>query len=300
MRKKALLLILSLAFPGVIFAGSYNDVTLTTSVSIVAGGKTYNISSVSAVLDTLTVNLSNFSFVLDHGSSIRIQSADGTQMTFADQSTVNIVENICNSSGGSIIQLTGKTDPATITVTPTTTACSGSSSSSAPAGAVAASSLSPNTGSGNPPVTPVIANTPSPNITPLSGGNSGMFIGITLTKRLHKGSRGKEVENLQKFLMTDPELYPGGQVTGYYGVATQKAVQKFQEKYLIAKKGKAGYGEIGPATRAKLNLLMKGTLIPDSTATSSNNNTPTSLQTQIASLLKMVADLSAQIKAQGH
>ena len=33
---------------------------------------------------------------------------------------------------------------------------------------------------------------------------------------------------------------------------TEKAVQKFQEKYDIAGVGKAGYGVVGPKTRAKL------------------------------------------------
>jgi peptidoglycan hydrolase-like protein with peptidoglycan-binding domain len=293
MINKVLLLILSFSVPGFIFAAAYDDVTLTTSASIVAGGKTYNIYTVNTVLESLTVNPSNFSFVLDSGSSIRIKSADGTQMTFADSSTVNTVENTCNSTG-SILELTGKPASATITVTPTTTACSGSSSSSssAPAGAVAVSALS--SGGGSP--APVVATTTNVPVTPSTVvvGNSGTFAGVTFTKRLTKGSKGKDIENLQKFLATDQDIYPGGQVTGYYGVLTQKAVQKFQEKYSIAKKGSVGYGEVGPATRAKLNLLLKGT------AANVTSGTQASLETQIAALLKMAADLTAQVKSQGY
>ena len=51
-----------------------------------------------------------------------------------------------------------------------------------------------------------------------------------LTKFLKLGAEGKEVEILQKFLKQDPEVYPEGKVTGYYGPLTEKAVKKFQEK----------------------------------------------------------------------
>jgi peptidoglycan hydrolase-like protein with peptidoglycan-binding domain len=41
-------------------------------------------------------------------------------------------------------------------------------------------------------------------------------------------------------------------VTGYYGALTRKAVQAFQVKYGVAKPGDAGYGIVGPKTRAAL------------------------------------------------
>ena len=46
-----------------------------------------------------------------------------------------------------------------------------------------------------------------------------------------------------------------GNETNYFGPATLRAVQKFQEKYGIATVGVAGYGTVGPRTRAKLNEL---------------------------------------------
>jgi len=69
------------------------------------------------------------------------------------------------------------------------------------------------------------------------------------------GIRHGDVTNLQKALKTDSSIYPEGKVTGYFGPATLKAVQKFQEKYGIASSGTAGYGRVGPATRTKLNEL---------------------------------------------
>ena len=77
------------------------------------------------------------------------------------------------------------------------------------------------------------------------------------------GSRGDSVKKLQEFLNRDlttriAETGPGslGNETTFYGNATKNAVGRFQEKYDIAKSGDAGYGYVGPKTRAKLNELM--------------------------------------------
>jgi hypothetical protein len=88
--------------------------------------------------------------------------------------------------------------------------------------------------------------------------------GYTFTQDLKLGSRGEYVRNLQKILNSDPETRiastgsgsPGNE-TNYFGAMTMKAVQKFQLKYKIAAPGNAGYGKVGPMTRAKLNELTK-------------------------------------------
>lgn len=72
----------------------------------------------------------------------------------------------------------------------------------------------------------------------------------TFTKSLQLGMTDPEVYNLQKVLSQTPSIYPEGQVTGYFGKATEAAVKKFQEKY-----GIRITGEVGPQTRAKLNEL---------------------------------------------
>ena len=76
----------------------------------------------------------------------------------------------------------------------------------------------------------------------------------TFTKTLRLGMKDPEVYNLQKVLSQTPSIYPEGQVTGYFGKATEAAVKRFQVKYGIrAEIG--GTGEVGPQTRAKLNEL---------------------------------------------
>jgi|GEM_PF-706593 len=96
---------------------------------------------------------------------------------------------------------------------------------------------------------------PVPSVT--TGGAS------SFTRALSLGSTGEDVRLLQKVLNGDPATQvavsgagsPGSETTRF-GPATEAAVKKFQVKYGIAKSGSAGYGYVGPATRAKLNTLI--------------------------------------------
>ncbi len=80
---------------------------------------------------------------------------------------------------------------------------------------------------------------------------------------LKLGSEDKEVEELQKCLSNPPaggpEVYPEGEVTGYFGEKTKRAVIKFQEKYaedILEPWGfKKGTGIVGKTTRDKLNQV---------------------------------------------
>ena len=63
---------------------------------------------------------------------------------------------------------------------------------------------------------------------------------------------------LQQWLSQDKEIYPDAVVSGYYGSLTEKAVQKFQEKYSVVKSGEEGYGVVGPKTRGKLLEIFGG------------------------------------------
>ncbi len=71
------------------------------------------------------------------------------------------------------------------------------------------------------------------------------------------GLKNKDVEELQKCLAKDPEIYPEGEVTGYFGPKTKEAVIKFQEKYkkeILEPAGLVkGTGEVKENTRKKLN-----------------------------------------------
>jgi len=78
-------------------------------------------------------------------------------------------------------------------------------------------------------------------------------------KNLAIGSQGTDVEELQKCLAKDAEIYPGGEISGYYGQKTKEAVIRFQEKYsqdVLAPAGlKKGTGDVKEMTRTKLNQV---------------------------------------------
>lgn len=74
---------------------------------------------------------------------------------------------------------------------------------------------------------------------------------LKLTKRLQRGMRGEDVIILQETLATDPEIYPEGLVTGYFGPLTWGAVKRFQKMM-----GVEQVGIVGPKTFAKINELL--------------------------------------------
>ena len=74
---------------------------------------------------------------------------------------------------------------------------------------------------------------------------------LKLTKRLQRGMSGEDVTILQEMLATDPEIYPEGLVTGYFGPLTWGAVKRFQKTM-----GVEQVGIVGPKTFAKINELL--------------------------------------------
>ncbi len=78
---------------------------------------------------------------------------------------------------------------------------------------------------------------------------------ILFTKYLRRGSSNADVRALQTFLANDKTLYPEGVINGYFGPATERALKRLQVKHKVASAKTAGYGAVGPKTRALLNSL---------------------------------------------
>lgn len=80
---------------------------------------------------------------------------------------------------------------------------------------------------------------------------------FSFEKDLKVGDRGEEVRELQKCLSKFEDVYPNGEISGYFGNETKKAVIKFQEKFkeeiLIPSGIKEPTGNVGASTRKKLN-----------------------------------------------
>lgn len=70
-------------------------------------------------------------------------------------------------------------------------------------------------------------------------------------KNLKLGTSGADVKSLQEFLGNQPGIYPEKLVTGYFGLLTERAIKKFQEK-----NGIKTTGIVGPLTRAKINEFL--------------------------------------------
>lgn len=86
----------------------------------------------------------------------------------------------------------------------------------------------------------------------------GVRVCVAPTRNLSRGDEGDDVANLQIFLSRDASIYPEGQVVGYFGPATERAVQRWQTKYGIVSAGTpstTGYGAVGPRTLQLMNKL---------------------------------------------
>ena len=74
---------------------------------------------------------------------------------------------------------------------------------------------------------------------------------LQLINQLWFGMTSEEVKKLQEILATDPDIYPEGLITGYFGRLTENAVKKFQKKICLEQ-----VGIVGPKTLAKINELL--------------------------------------------
>lgn len=65
------------------------------------------------------------------------------------------------------------------------------------------------------------------------------FLGLSYvaSARVGIGSRSDEVKVIQEILKSDPDVYPEGYVTGYFGPLTEKAIKKLQKKCGLPKTG---------------------------------------------------------------
>lgn len=112
--------------------------------------------------------------------------------------------------------------------------------------------------SGTAPVTS--STTPStsvPSTTPTTPSVSGCNV---LPGNIGFGASGEDVSRLQAFLSKDSSIYPQGLVTGYYGQATEDAVQRWQAAHNVVASGTpmtTGFGVIGPMTRGIMNREME-------------------------------------------
>ena len=91
-----------------------------------------------------------------------------------------------------------------------------------------------------------------------------------LARSLSLGMQGDDIKSLQEFLSRDPQIYPEGLATGYFGLKTQAAVKRWQQKY-----GIEAIGIVGPKTIAKIKEAAQSSIKETSTPTASAPETVT-------------------------
>ena len=263
------------------------DVTMDNDVTLVlpTDASSYTLTGNSS-FDSLTVNTSNFSFSMSNGQSAKIISADKKNFTVSP--TGPSVE--CGTSQSSVvISVPGGSPSQTVTVTPSST-CTAVAAGGG--GGIFYSSGGGGGGGGGGTTTAAPVPVAKPAVTPTTPVPAAPAVSsiptVIINRALNVGATGADVRILQQYLASDPQIYPEKLVTGYFGLKTRVAVQRFQEKYGIAKKGDAGYGLVGPKTRAKLKELSQSGKSAAAPSAVSNEAKIKLLQEQLKVLLEQL------------
>lgn len=265
-------ILLASIIPSLAFA-AYDDVAITSSAVISAGGQSFNVEGDSNVIESITVTADDFYFILQANSFLKVSSPALKQID-SSAAPKFITDQACETNA-SYVKFGPTSESVTITVTPKQFTCprggvssGGGSSGNSSGGGNSYALPTPVVISANATVVELQAqlNALLAQLNALQAGtavSSGQVNSakIHITQILSKGSRGNSVKGLQQFLNNQGFVISvsgagsPGQETDMYGSLTEKAVGKFQEKYNIAKPGEPGYGRVGPKTRAKINEI---------------------------------------------
>lgn len=266
--KKLFNIVLAIALVSPVFAfAAYTDVELSDPTTITVGGYDLTVSG-TANFDSMTVDTDYISFSMSQNSRIVLQSAD--KITFSVD-PIQYQENfVCDSSSSSVSARNNSDSTVSVSITPLSTVCTVASQSSETGitggggggGSTPVATPTPTPTPAPTPTTPPSA-TPTPSSTTPSASPSSVaqVVSPVFNTALKYGITSDEVKRLQELFAADPEIYPEGIISGWFGQLTRKAVQKFQCKYDIVCSGDeatTGYGSLGPKTRAKIQEVFSG------------------------------------------
>lgn len=230
------------------------DITLTTS-----GSPSETVTLVSgSQYDTLTVNNDGFTFTLSGSQQVTINSSSRREL-----SNTFSVPTTCADAYSQVILSASKGSSVSVSI-PAHSCSGGGGGGGGGSGPIVRTTVATTTATSTSPttnasstITTIVETAPEPPITqPITIATSPLFPGIlNIPRRLYMGISGNDVRVLQEALASMPDIYPEGLATGYFGSLTKRAVQRFQERYNVAKEGAPGYGDVGPGTRAKLQEL---------------------------------------------
>lgn len=119
----------------------------------------------------------------------------------------------------------------------------------------------------------------------------------TFTTNLYRGVSGNDVKALQEILTSSGD-YTYGEITGYYGEATVKAVEKYQCRMNIVCTGNdatTGFGVVGPTTRS----MLSGNAGASVSTFDTSQYSEVELATLKEKLIEQIRVLIAELKAKG-
>lgn len=256
---KAVCLAFAFLFP-VLVSANYNDLTLTTSAVIQAGGYTFNVTGTSAVVQSITVNGSNFTVTLASGSSISISQPGLHQIT--NDTASDVASSVCNSGASSLSLAYSGAGTVTNTISASPTLCSTATTLPTPSASASTQSVSSGGGTISPQALAKIL-APSASTTAYLkslGIQTPPTTAIVVANPLHiysfksdlqLGSVGPGVKALQQYLNSHgfkiASSGPGsiGHETTIFGSLTKATLAKFQK----AKGISPAIGYFGPLTR---------------------------------------------------
>lgn len=147
-----------------------------------------------------------------------------------------------------------------------------------------------------PPPTTSIPTSVTVTAPPVAAGASVTTPASPITQSLYYGLRNAQVTALQTVLVGDGYL-SSIYATGFFGNLTLKAIEKFQCNESIVCTGGAGWGIVGPKTRAALNAL-EGTSTASTTSEAIPSTVPaSSMLSEIQTLEAELATLEAKLPA---
>jgi uncharacterized protein YjiK len=225
-----------------------------------------NISSFNNAL-TVTITYSDSDISGINESSLVIYRYDGTSWSALSNCTITASSNTisCTTTAFSTFALFGQAG--------SSSSSSGSSSGTGGNGPIAQGGVIPNVPVPRmqtvyPDGRVVYLDTPVAVVPGTPSSNSTSFSTV-FTRNLAYGSRDAQVIELQTMLARYADIYPEGTLSGWFGPATRRAVERFQIKHGIVKAGEVGFGSVGPKTRLMLNQLFDA-VRPDTSPTVSN------------------------------
>ncbi len=271
-----LTIFLSLLILPVFAFAAATDVSVADSTTITVGGYNLTVSG-TANFDSITVNSGDMSFSMSQNSTIVVKSTD--RITFSVDPIIYQQDFECASDYSALEVDNNTSSTVTVNVTPLSTICTVTAQSSQTGttggggGGGSASVATPTpTPAPTPTTSPSATPTPTPSSTTPSASPSSVaqVVSPVFNTALKYGITSDEVKRLQELFAADPEIYPEGIISGWFGQLTRKAVQKFQCKYDIVCSGDeatTGYGSLGPKTRAKISEVFSGQTVSSQTQT---------------------------------